>query len=68
VSARAGRDVAPASGLYLFFFYLGSSRTGSGGGIVYLHFGWSGLVALIAAYLSVALIATTVLGRMERAK
>ena len=68
VSARAGRDVAPASGLYLFFFYLGSSLTGSGGGIVYLHFGWSGLVALIAAYLSGALIATTVLGRMERAK
>lgn len=67
VSARAGRDVAPASGLYLFFFYMGSSLTGSGGGIVYLHFGWSGLIALLAVFLSVALVATTVLGRMERA-
>ena len=65
VGARAGRDVAPASGLYLFFFYLGSSTVGSGGGLVYAGFGWSGLIALIAAFLSVALVATTVLRRME---
>jgi YNFM family putative membrane transporter len=66
VGARAGRDVAPASGLYLFFFYLGSSLTGTGGGVVYAHFGWAGLIALLAGFLSVALAATTLLGRMER--
>ena len=41
------RSRAQASSLYLFFYYLGSSISGTGGGFFYGTWGWSGVVLLI---------------------
>lgn len=56
VGRRAKKDKAQASSLYLFFYYLGSSISGTAGGMFWSHFGWYGIVAMIAAFLIVALL------------
>lgn len=38
---------AQASSLYLFFYYLGSSLSGTGGGLLWSSWGWHGVVLLI---------------------
>ncbi|MCZ4151949.1 hypothetical protein BZG21_47065, partial [Escherichia coli] len=35
---------------YLFFYYVGSSVSGTGGGYLYSHFGWFGIVGMIGVY------------------
>mgnify|MGYP001211970662 FL=1 len=45
---------AQASALYLFFYYVGSSVSGTGGGFLYSAFGWAGIIAMIACYLVIA--------------
>ncbi|WP_146239901.1 hypothetical protein [Paenibacillus illinoisensis] len=35
---------------HLFFYYVGSSVSGTGGGYLYSHFGWIGIVGMIGAY------------------
>lgn len=45
---------AQASSLYLFFYYLGSSLSGTGGGILWSHWGWNGVVLLILLLLGLA--------------
>ena len=54
VGARAATARAQASSLYLLAYYLGSSISGTGGGIIWSLWGWSGVVALILALLGVA--------------
>lgn len=44
VSAAAGARRARASALYLFFYYLGASITGTATGWFWEHIGWSGVV------------------------
>jgi len=56
---------AQASSLYLFFYYLGSSISGTVGGFFWLHFGWGGITALITTLLLLAFIAAESLSAME---
>ncbi len=46
VGVRATTARAQASSLYLLAYYLGSSISGTGGGIVWSAMGWSGVVGL----------------------
>jgi YNFM family putative membrane transporter len=45
---------AQASSLYLFFYYLGSSLSGTGGGLLWSRWGWIGVVCLILLLLGCA--------------
>ena len=54
VGARASTARAQASSLYLLAYYLGSSVSGTGGGLIWSYWGWNGLVALILALLGIA--------------
>ncbi|MCM3186065.1 MFS transporter [Priestia megaterium] len=54
-------DKAQASSLYLFFYYSGSSISGTTSGLVYSHFGWNGLVTLIASFSVLAIVAAVFL-------
>ncbi len=56
VGVLAGEARAQASSLYLFFYYLGSSISGTGGGYFYSSWGWHGVVTLIAVLIGVALL------------
>lgn len=47
VGRRARTAKAQASSLYLFAYYLGSSITGTVGGMFWLNFGWNGIVAMV---------------------
>lgn len=52
------------AGLYTFCYYLGSSIGGTFGGFVYGHGGWGWLIAIIAGWLSLAVLA--VVGTLAR--
>jgi len=65
VGRRAVTAKAQASSLYLFFYYLGSSVSGTVGGLFWLHFGWGGVTALISTLLLLAFIAAESLAAME---
>ncbi len=64
VGVRAGRNVAPASGVYLFFFYVGSSLSGTGGGLVYSSLGWPGVVGMLAIMACLVLATSHLLSRL----
>ncbi|WP_288380043.1 MFS transporter [uncultured Massilia sp.] len=55
VGRRAKAPQALASGIYLFCYYLGSSVVGWLTGYLWEHWGWPGVVALLAALLGVGL-------------
>ena len=65
VGRRAVTAKAQASSLYLFFYYLGSSISGTVGGLFWLNFGWQGITALISSLLLLAFIAAEILSAME---
>ena len=48
VGRRARTAKAQASSLYLFCYYLGSSISGTIGGLFWMHYGWNGVAAMIA--------------------
>lgn len=54
ISKRAIHDKAQASSLYLFFYYFGSSVGGTVGGVFWMHFGWGGVICMIAVFLGIA--------------
>lgn len=54
VGTRAATARAQASSLYLLGYYLGSSLSGTGGGLIWSVWGWSGVVGLIIGLLGVA--------------
>jgi YNFM family putative membrane transporter len=56
VSARAQIDKAQASSLYLFFYYLGSSISGTVGGFLWTKWRWEGVAGLIALLLVSGLV------------
>ncbi|MGZ4135381.1 MAG: MFS transporter [Tumebacillaceae bacterium] len=56
VGRRAVHDRAQASSLYLFFYYVGSSIGGTAGGSFWSHFGWGGVISMIAAFLLLAFV------------
>ncbi|HTG80746.1 MAG TPA: MFS transporter [Geobacteraceae bacterium] len=56
VSSKAQTAKAQASSLYLFFYYLGSSISGTIGGVFWTRWGWKGVAGLIALLLLAALL------------
>ncbi|WP_203364604.1 MFS transporter [Bacillus sp. REN10] len=56
VSRHATHDIAQASSLYLFAYYMGSSIGGSAGGIFWSHYGWSGVVGFTASLLLISVL------------
>ncbi len=61
VSARAPRQRAQASALYLCGYHLGSTVAGFGGGLMFGRFGWAGEVVTVLVLLALGLIAVGVL-------
>ncbi|BDV42870.1 putative MFS-type transporter YybF [Geotalea uraniireducens] len=59
VGRHARTAKAQASSLYLFFYYLGSSISGTAGGFCWTHAGWGGVAGLIGLLLASALLITT---------
>ncbi len=47
VGRRTLTAKAQASSLYLFCYYLGSSISGTVGGLFWMHYGWNGVAAMI---------------------
>jgi MFS transporter, YNFM family, putative membrane transport protein len=68
VGERAATNKGAASSLYLFFYYLGSSVAGTGGGMLWLNFGWGGVVAFIAVFLALGLVTAGLLSRLTAAR
>lgn len=63
VGRRATSARAQASSLYLFFYYLGSSISGTGGGLFWMHSGWPGVAVMIALLVLCALACTETMMR-----
>jgi len=62
--AKTGR--AQASSLYLFFYYLGSSISGTAGGFCWTRGGWDGVAGLIGMLLAAAFLVTAVSARLPK--
>lgn len=56
VGRRAATAKAQAASLYLFFYYLGSSISGTLGGFFWVQYAWSGITLMIAILLLLALL------------
>jgi YNFM family putative membrane transporter len=56
VGRRAGSAKAQASSTYLFVYYLGAALWGATGGLFYAQFGWTGVVAFVAALTGAGLL------------
>ncbi|NUT93919.1 MAG: MFS transporter [Saccharothrix sp.] len=67
VGARAHAK-GPASGAYLFAFYVGSSAGGTAGSTAYQQWGWSGLVALVVGWLALAAVAVLLASRGQNSR
>ncbi len=65
IGQLAKQNKAQASGLYLFFYYMGSSVGGTVSGIFYSSFGWFGVISMIAVLAVVSIILSTRLGDSE---
>ena len=63
VGRRALTAKAQASSLYLFSYYLGSSLSGTIGGLFWQHFGWNGVATMITLLLVVAFVVVELLLR-----
>lgn len=64
VSERAVINKGAASALYLFGYYMGSSTVGTFGGVMYVRFGWPGVVGMITVFVLAALGSAALLARM----
>lgn len=64
VGRRARTAKAQASSLYLFSYYLGSSISGTVGGLFWMHYGWNGVAAMIALLIAAAFGVAALLLRM----
>lgn len=63
VSRRAQVHRAQATSLYLFSYYLGSSISGTAGGLFWVSFGWAGVSAMICLLLLATVACTEQLHR-----
>ena len=68
VGRRAATAKAQASSLYLFSYYLGSSISGTAGGLFWVNFGWNGVAAMITLLILAAFGVATLLLRMPVAE
>lgn len=62
VGQLAKQNKAQASGLYLFFYYMGSSVGGTVSGIFYSSLGWFGVISMIVVLAVISIILSTRLG------
>jgi YNFM family putative membrane transporter len=65
VGRHAKTGKAQASSLYLFFYYLGSSISGTAGGFCWTRAGWDGVAGLIGLLLAAAFIVTALSARLS---
>ncbi|WP_419889009.1 MFS transporter [Paenibacillus xylanexedens] len=56
VGLVANQHKSQANAMYLFFYYLGSSVSGTGGGLLYSHLGWLGIVGMIGVYVLIGFV------------
>ncbi|AWE08018.1 MFS transporter [Lysinibacillus sp. 2017] len=68
VSQLANKDKAQASSLYLFAYYMGSSISGTLGGVFWLNFGWSGIILFISSALVVTFGLAMMIHFIQRTK
>lgn len=68
VGVRATTARAQASSLYLLAYYLGSSISGTGGGVVWGTVGWYGVVGLVLVLLGLSCAVVQFLASMENKK
>lgn len=68
VGRRARTAKAQASSLYLFSYYLGSSISGTVGGLFWMKYGWNGVAALIMLLTMAAFGVAALLLRMPVAE
>ncbi|HTP65788.1 MAG TPA: MFS transporter [Geobacteraceae bacterium] len=68
VSSRAQTTRAQATSLYLFFYYLGSSVSGTVGGLFWGAWGWEGVTGLLCLLLVCGLLLTIPLGPLANAE
>lgn len=68
VGRRARTAKAQASSLYLFSYYLGSSISGTVGGLFWMNFGWTGVAAMIVLLIMTAFGVTALLLRLPAAE
>jgi YNFM family putative membrane transporter len=61
VGRRATTAKAQAASLYLFSYYLGSSISGTVGGVFWVHYGWTGITLMICLLLASALLSAELL-------
>ncbi|WP_243633196.1 MFS transporter [Paenibacillus xerothermodurans] len=61
VGKRAAAGKAQASALYLLFYYVGSSIGGTVGGLFWVRFEWTGIVAMISVMLIISMAASFLL-------
>jgi len=64
VGRRARTAKAQASSLYLFFYYMGSSISGTAGGVCWVHGGWTGVAIMIGLLVVLAFGVATLLLRL----
>ncbi len=64
VGRRAKCAKAQASSLYLFFYYLGSSISGTVGGLFWVRLGWPGVAAMISLLVALAFVVAALLLRL----
>jgi YNFM family putative membrane transporter len=64
VGRRARTAKAQASSLYLFSYYLGSSISGTIGGIFWMHYGWNGVAMMISLLVLAAFAVAALLLRL----
>lgn len=63
VGRRAITAKAQAASLYLFFYYLGSSISGTLGGLFWVQHGWTGIALMISLLLLLALLCAEMMSR-----
>jgi YNFM family putative membrane transporter len=63
VGRRAATAKAQAASLYLFFYYLGSSISGTLGGVFWVQHGWTGIALMISLLLLLALLCAEMMSR-----
>ncbi|MEK4027031.1 MULTISPECIES: MFS transporter [Bacillaceae] len=67
VSRHATHDIAQASSLYLFAYYLGSSVGGATGGVFWSLFGWSGVTSFTIGLLIISLLLVLRVKKLSKA-
>ncbi|MGR6544149.1 MFS transporter [Paenibacillus tundrae] len=65
VGLVAKQHVSQANALYLFFYYVGSSVSGTGGGVLYSVQDWQGIVGMIVVYVILAIILCRILAHLD---